>query len=115
MSAAVEAAKIEGASAERERIASVRATLMPGHEELIEALAFDGKSTAADAALAILGAEKQLRIGAAAALEEEAPPAVPASDSAMDSQARTMKRAEFDSLHQNDRRSYLKSGGQIKD
>jgi len=98
MSAAVEAAKIEGAAAERDRIAGVRATLIPGHEALIETLAFDGKSTAADAALAIVGAEKQLRVGAAAALDAEAPPVVAVVDTGAEGQAKTMKRADFNKL-----------------
>jgi len=54
-----------GATQERERIQAVRAAAMPGHEGLIEQLAFDGKSTAGDAAQQVLAAERT-RIAAAA-------------------------------------------------
>lgn len=47
-----------GATAERERIQGVRAQAMPGHEALIESLAFDGKTTGPEAAVQILAAEK---------------------------------------------------------
>jgi len=70
--AEVDQAKAAGATAERDRIAAVRAQAIPGHEALIETLAFDGKSTAADAALAIVAAEKVARTGAAADIAKEA-------------------------------------------
>ncbi len=53
--------RAEGAQAERERIQSVQAQVIPGHESLIQTLAFDGKSNAGDAAQAVLSAEKKLR------------------------------------------------------
>lgn len=90
--------RMAGAAAERDRIASVRATLIPGHEALIETMAADGVSTAADAVLAIVGAEKQLRLGAAAALSSEANPVVPAAGDAEAAQTPTMKRADFNAL-----------------
>lgn len=49
----------EGASAERERIQSVQAAGLPGHEALIAILAFDGKSSGGDAAAAVITAECQ--------------------------------------------------------
>jgi len=72
----------EGATAERERIQSVEAQAIPGHDKLIAALKFDGKSTAGDAAMAVLAAEKQTRNAAASALASDAPkplPLVPAA------------------------------------
>lgn len=54
-------ARADGAAAERERIQSVRAQHIPGHEALIEQLAFDGKTTGPEAAVAVLAAEKALR------------------------------------------------------
>jgi ATP-dependent protease ClpP protease subunit len=51
------------AAAERERIQAVRAQLIPGHEALIEQLAFDGKTTGPEAAAAVLAAERRLRDG----------------------------------------------------
>ena len=62
-----------GATAERERIQAVQGQLIPGHEALINAMAFDGKSTAGDAAMAVLGAEKTIRTKQAAALAGDAP------------------------------------------
>lgn len=76
------AIQAEGASAERERIQSVEAQAIPGHEALISALKFDGKSTAGDAAMAVLAAEKQARTTQAAKLAGDAPaplPLVPAA------------------------------------
>lgn len=62
-----------GATAERERIQSVQAQSLPGHEALIATLAFDGKSTAGDAAIAVNNAERTLRTNQAAALAGDAP------------------------------------------
>lgn len=76
------AIQAEGASAERERIQSIEAQTIPGHEALITALKFDGKSTAGDAAMAVLAAEKQARTTQAARLAGDAPaplPLVPAA------------------------------------
>ena len=47
-----------GAAAERDRIQAVRAQALPGHEALIDQLAFDGKTTGPEAAVAVLGAER---------------------------------------------------------
>ena len=112
MAAAVSAAKIEGAAGERDRIAGVRATLIPGHEALVETMAFDGKSSAADAALAIIGAEKQLQKGAAAAIEQEAPPVVATVDAEGEG-AKTMKRADFNKLSLADQRATVTAGTKI--
>ncbi len=69
----------QGATAERERIQSVEAAGLPGHEALINTLKFDGKSTAGDAALAIVHAERQGRQAAAAANAGDAPQPVAAA------------------------------------
>lgn len=112
MQAAVDAALVQGATAERERIASVKATLIPGHEALIESLAMDGTSTAADAALAIVQAEKGIRTIAAAALDAEAPPRVEHAD-AGDGSTPSIKRADFEALDQTTRRAVLAAGTKI--
>lgn len=78
--AALEAARQEGAAAERQRITDCRAQLIPGHEALVTTMALDGKSTAADVALAIIGAEKALRAGAMQNLIDDAPPAAPPAE-----------------------------------
>jgi len=61
-----------GAAAERQRIAEVRAQLIPGHEALIESLANDGKTTGPEAAVKVLAAEKEIRKAAAAKIEQDA-------------------------------------------
>ena len=72
----------EGASAECERIKAVQAQALPGHEALIAKLAFDGQSTAGDAALAILSAERDSRTRHAANLAADAPAPVAADAAA---------------------------------
>lgn len=67
----------EGAATERARIQAVEAQAIPGHEALITALKFDGKSTGGDAAMAVLAAEKQTRTAAAAANAADAPQPLP--------------------------------------
>ncbi len=63
----------EGAAAECARINGVKAQSIPGHEKLIEAMMFDGKSSAGDAAMAVLAAESTLRKAHIAANEAPAP------------------------------------------
>jgi signal peptide peptidase SppA len=63
----------EGATAERSRIQAIEAQGIPGHDALISSLKFDGKSTAGDAAMAVLAAEKSTRSAAASALAADAP------------------------------------------
>jgi flagellar biosynthesis/type III secretory pathway protein FliH len=50
-----------GAEAERNRIKGVEAALIPGHEALIGALKFDGKTTGPDAAMQVIEAENKVR------------------------------------------------------
>lgn len=85
---ALAAARAEGATAERERIKAVEATCLAGHEALILSLKFDGKTSGAEAAVAILSAEKKLRATAAATLAADAPlPVKPTAALAVDPQA----------------------------
>jgi capsid assembly protease len=67
----------EGASAERARIQGVEEQLITGHESLIAAMKYDGKSSAGDAAMAVNAAERQARTANAAALASDAPSPVP--------------------------------------
>jgi signal peptide peptidase SppA len=67
----------EGADAERQRIQGIEAQLVPGHEAIIGAMKADGKSTAADAALAIVAAEKKTRAGVLADIAADSPAALP--------------------------------------
>jgi capsid assembly protease len=73
------AGKTAGAAAELQRIQDVRAQGLPGHEALIETLAMDGKTTGAEAAAAVVAAERAQRASAAAAFDNDAPPAVDTS------------------------------------
>jgi len=75
--AAVAAASTTAAAAERDRINGVRATALPGHEKLVETLAFDGKTTPAEAALVVNAAHRASITAAAAAHDADAPKALP--------------------------------------
>lgn len=66
-------AQAAAATAERERIQAVFAQSMPGHEALINSLAFDGKTTGSEAAVAVLGAERNLRTKAMSDRNADAP------------------------------------------
>ena len=48
----------DGAAQERERIKAVLEQAMPGHDDLVNKLAFDGKTTGPEAAVQVLAAEK---------------------------------------------------------
>ena len=69
--AEVEEARASGATTERQRIADVRAQLIPGHEALVDGLAMDGKTTGPEAAVKVLAAEKTVREGKLAALNAD--------------------------------------------
>lgn len=77
VAAASSAASVSAAAAERDRINGVRATALPGHEKLVETLAFDGKTTPAEAALAVNAAHRASITAAAAAHDADAPKALP--------------------------------------
>lgn len=67
----------EGVSAELARQKDVRAAALPGHEKLIEALAADGQTTGAEAAMAVLAAERGLRSAQQSARAADAPKPLP--------------------------------------
>lgn len=69
----ISAARAEGAEAERQRIADVRAQTLPGHEALVEQLAFDGKTTGPEAASVVLKAERERVASAGQTMRNEAP------------------------------------------
>lgn len=71
----------EGAAAELQRIKDVEAQALPGHEALIAALKFDGKTTGEQAAAQVLAAERGQRAAKLDALREDgkAAASVPAS------------------------------------
>ena len=61
-----------GATAECERIQAVEAQSMPGHEQLIATLKFDGKTSGPEAAVQVLAAEKAKKGDKLAALQADA-------------------------------------------
>lgn len=61
----------KGRKMELERVAAVQALSMPGHEGLINQLSLDGETTAELAALAVMRAEKQIRVTAAQNLADD--------------------------------------------
>ncbi len=83
-----------GAKAELERVKAVFAQgdVLPGHVALVKQLAFDGKTTGAEAAAAILAAEGKARGDAARARAADAPPAVPPSKPADQATAKTREQ-----------------------
>ncbi len=93
------AGQTAGAAAESQRISDVRAQTLPGHEALVEKLAFDGKTTGPEAAMAVMAAERA-RIGAAAAAHmADAPPPVNQSSAPADTEkTQDAKAAEASAL-----------------
>ena len=79
----VATAKSEGAEAERERIIALDGLQKPGREDLIKGFKKDGKTTAADAALEIVGYEDQKLAGKLKAITDDAADVnkVPAAES----------------------------------
>lgn len=74
-----ESLKSEGATAERERIQAVMAQALPGHEALINTLAFDGKTTGPEAAVQVLNAEREKKGKVLGNLKADAPAPLPPS------------------------------------
>lgn len=85
-------AQTQGAKAEQDRIAAVRAQGMPGHEALIEKLAADGTTTGPQAAMAVLAAERATREAAAAAFLADAPQAAESSAAPADTKPATKEQ-----------------------
>lgn len=85
-------AHTQGAKAEQDRIAAVRAQAMPGHEALIEKLAADGTTTGPQAAMAVLAAERATREAAAAAFLNDAPLAAESSAAPSDAKPATKEQ-----------------------
>lgn len=110
-----EATKL-GAQQERDRIKDVRAQSIPGHEALVAQMELDGTSTGADAALAIVAAEKLARQQQGAAfLAGGNPPVSPSGDGDGQQAQTTMKRSAFNALSPVDQGETIKSGVKIVD
>ena len=111
----VEALTATGAQRERDRIASVREQSIPGHEALVAQMELDGKSTGADAALAIVKAERLARTRAAESFDQQGnPPVGQPADQDADGK-RTIKRDEFNKMTPIDRGRIVREGVRIVD
>jgi ClpP class serine protease len=75
--ALVEEGRIAGAAAERQRIHEIEAQMLPGHEALIAQFKADGQTTAAEAAITILKAEREIAAKRASEVHAGAPAPVP--------------------------------------
>lgn len=73
LTAELAAAREDGAKAERARIQGVESAVLPGHEALVAGLKFDGKTTAGDAALLVMSAERKRLNLESKALSDDAP------------------------------------------
>ena len=90
----------QGATAERERIKAIEGQSIPGHEKLIATLKFDGTSTAGDAAMAVLAAERTARATHAQGNASDAPEPLPLAPEAAGAKpavdAKDKSRTELD-------------------
>lgn len=103
----------KGKSLELERIKAIKALSMPGMDDLIESLMFDSTTTAQDAAVKIIAAEKAKRQHMMDVIKKEgAALSIPHSDGTVSAQ--TMSRAEFEKLTPAQRVAFLKSGGKLQ-
>lgn len=78
-SSKLDEAKKVGADAERARIEGVLETGLPGHDALVKKLAFDGKTTPAEAALAVNQAERAAQKGHLEGMREDGKISLPAA------------------------------------
>lgn len=92
----------EAKQEELARIKAVKDQMVPGHEALIESLAYDGRTTGEMAALAVVKAEKEVRRVASETFEKSANQPVPPSGSTVETDPLKQKweksaelRAEF--------------------
>lgn len=86
----------EAAGAERARIQGVLGVALPGHEALVQTLAFDGKTQPGEAALAVNTAERNALAAAGTTLRAERPApvaAAPIADPVADAAAKSAEDA----------------------
>jgi len=108
----IAAARVDGAQSERDRIADCRAQSLQGHEELVETMAFDGESSGADVALAIVQAERDARTVAGGEIDVDAnDPAAHADGDELT--GKVMKLADFNEMSQQEQRAFVKEGGRV--
>jgi signal peptide peptidase SppA len=83
--------RTEGATAECARIQAVEKAALPGHEQLIASLKFDGKTTGAEAALQVVAAEKKALAADLKNMRDEAAKPVPESTGTQSADAAVAK------------------------
>ncbi len=115
-SALVASLLAQGSANERARIEDVRAQLIPGHESLVAQLELDGTSTGAEAAKAIVAAERELRKQAGENLQQQSNPVVPpGGDPNGDDGKQTIKRSAFNAASPARKAELIKLGTKIVD
>lgn len=102
-----------GAENERNRIRDIEALAMPGHDALIAQLKYDGATTAGEAAMKILAAEKTTRATMAATIAAETLGPVPHAtaplvDDTSDDDAEPEDVAEGDEIEASAKRKWTK-------
>lgn len=80
----VSAISADAATAERNRIKDVQSQSLAGHDDLIQTLMFDGKTTGAEAAAQIVAAEQKLAKDRVTNIETDAPAVVPHATAPVD-------------------------------
>lgn len=103
-----------GKSAELERIKGVEEQLVSGHEDLIGALKFDGKTTGPEAAVKIIAAEKTMRDKRLEDIESDAVEPVEHA-AAPEDDKKDMPRADFNQLAPDAQQDYIRAGGKVID
>jgi capsid assembly protease len=102
----------QGTQAERDRIAAIDASAVPGYEALTAEAKAKGMS-AGEYGLRVLAEEKVVREQTAAALKADAPAPAPAAQPA--DTVQSMKRAEFAALSPADQKAKLAAGVKVID
>ncbi len=89
---------VKAVEAERERMKSVKEQLQPGYESLIDAMMFDGKSTAGDAAVAINQAEKKKKESMLGKLNADKVDPLPGAEGGASGTEKPEDKKDFDAL-----------------
>ena len=102
----------EGAKAEQERIQGVKDQSITGHEALIESLMFDGHTTGEQAAVAVLKAEREMRVARHKNYKQDGALNISNGEGV---ESTAMSRKEFNSMNHAERAGFVRNGGKISD
>jgi signal peptide peptidase SppA len=112
----IEKIKTDAAEAERKRIQSIESTpLASAHPKVIETMKFDGKSTSADAAMAILSAEEKVRGEKAKEIAEDAGTGVAASGADAGKEAEQAREREKEKASKEEDEDPVKAAAKLND